>query len=348
MQLCVVGSKVTLVSPYRVLFIFCTASLANSATLTPEQVSDASDEDAAAKLTTTGEGKIPPLAEDLKEAIRGGVQVPANAAPTSDIAVPVSNKLNPAAKTFSPTSLDLNSIPSLTTPSRSTATTESRPIYTKNAIPTATSSTASSRLDPKVKEFVPEGVPMDLAPVSNGDVSLYGNGDVLEEEGSMSGYLDSKDIMQRFERAAPTESTDTTSKIILQEAAEMLLKVYNYPGSFDEIGKTFQFTLNTKSPTDDTLINLAEMLVYWVSYLEDCSVCEIDVECALLGCHFTRVEVCFKPTLPSHIRNRQSQYGRVQNSFGEEVSDDCSIACATLIISLFGQTTNLAQKGQQS
>lgn len=249
--------------------LFCAASLANSS-LTSEQVADASNEDVSksssneeSKLTTTGEGKAPPLAEELKEAIRSGVKVSRAPAPAASMTVTVHNKLNPAAPSFVPMStatyLDPTSSAFTHSNPQSSSSSSSRPIYTKNSIPTAPSSAASSRLNPTVEEFVPLSMP----PVSNGDVGMYGNGDMLEDELDVSGYMDAKHIM-RFERAAPTESSDLSSEAILQGAAEMLLKVYNYPASFDEIGKGFQLTLNSKPPTDATVINLAEMLVYWV------------------------------------------------------------------------------------
>ena len=272
----IVGSKVILVSCCTsylrsVTFIshlLCVASLANSA-LTSEQVADTSNEDTSKSssneesvLTTTGEGKAPPLAEDLKEALRGGVEVSRAPAPAASMTVTVPNKLNPAAPNFIPmsTATYLDPTSSAFTPSNPRSSSSPGPIYTKNSIPAATSSAASSRLNPAVKEFVPSLMPPVVA---NGDVGMYDNGDMLDDELDISGYMEAKHILS-FERAAPTESSDLSSEAILQGAAEMLLKVYNYPASFDEIGKGFQLTLNSKPPTEDTLVNLAEMMVHWV------------------------------------------------------------------------------------
>lgn len=77
-------------------------------------------------------------------------------------------------------------------------------------------------------------------------------------------YLTVKDILG-YEKASPTGADDASGEPVLKGAAEMLLKVYNYPGSFDEIGKKFQNTISNWVPSKDTLTNLAEMLVYWVS-----------------------------------------------------------------------------------
>lgn len=102
-------------------------------------------------------------------------------------------------------------------------------------------------------------------PSANGDPSLLGNGGSFdEEELDQRDYLSVKDIMQAYEKAAPTRTDDLGSEPVLKGAAEMLLKASYYPGSFDEIGKNFQATLSNWLPSDSTLVNLAEMLVYWV------------------------------------------------------------------------------------
>lgn len=207
--------------------------------------------DANSARTTTGEGKPPPLVEALKKSVQSGVKVSTEAMNSSDMTVTMFNKqlLNPEAPVFSPTT-------------RLTSSTSSHPIYTKHPIPTTTSST-TSKLDPKSKEFVPSVFSTAVSSMSNGNPDLYGNGDMIEEE--LSGYLDVKMIMRGFERAAPTEQKDSSSEPILKGAAEMLLKVFLYPGSFDELGEKFQDTLNSWEPSENTLINLAEMLVHWVS-----------------------------------------------------------------------------------
>lgn len=172
--------------------------------------------DADSAKTTTGEGKPPPLVEELKEAVRGGVQLGRANSGTSSTTIASMNKLNPSAPEFTPLSR--------TSP---TTTTMSHPIYTKHSIPTTTS---SKLLDPDSKEFVPGITP----PIINGNPDLYGNGDVIPEE-EFEDYLDIKTIVRGFERAAPT-IPDDSSDLILKGAAEILLKVYNYPASFNELG----------------------------------------------------------------------------------------------------------------
>lgn len=232
-------------------------------TPTPEQTADAD----SAK-TTIGEGKSPRLVEELKETVRGGVQVGGAIYGTSSITTPISMaKLNPSAPVFTP---------AFTTSSSTTSSAMPHPIYTKYSIPATTSSsstTSTSRLDPTSKEFVPSGHSLaatNLSPEINGNPNLYGNGDVIPEEDY--GYLDVKSIVRGFERAAPTDPKDPSGDPILSGAAEMLLKVYNYPASFDELGKNFQTTLSSWKPSESTLINLAEMLVHWVSVCVCCHV----------------------------------------------------------------------------
>lgn len=204
-------------------------------------------------VTTTGEGKRPPLAEDLKEAIRGGVQVRAAEHSLNIIVTNSNKKLNPSADAFSP--LNPNS-PEFTL----TAQSQHSPPFTKHSIPAST----SSKLNPTSKEFVPlSGDLQNSLPVSDSDPILYGNGEMIEEE--LEGFFDVKDIMHGFERAAPTDTGDASSEPVLKAIAEMLLKVFYYPASFDEIGKRTKVTLSNWPPSENTLINVVEMLVYWVS-----------------------------------------------------------------------------------
>ena len=90
---------------------------------------------------------------------------------------------------------------------------------------------------------------------------LLGEEEEEEEEG---GYIEAKDLVRGFERAAPTEMGDD-SEPVLRAGAEMLLGVYNYPGSFDESGKKFKEAVKDLDPSVNTLTNLAEMLVFWVN-----------------------------------------------------------------------------------
>ena len=97
---------------------------------------------------------------------------------------------------------------------------------------------------------------------NGGPASLDDHEDLFDEDDGE--YLSVKDLL-RYEKAAPTAANDVSSEPVLKGAAEMLIKVFNYPGSFDEIGQMFKITLTNWPPTEPTLTNLAEMLVYWVS-----------------------------------------------------------------------------------
>lgn len=98
---------------------------------------------------------------------------------------------------------------------------------------------------------------------NGGPASLDNHEDLFDEVDDE--YLSAKDLL-RYEKAAPTAAEDVGSDPVLKGAAEMLIKVFNYPGSFDEIGKMFKMTLTNWPPTESTLTNLAELLVYWVSF----------------------------------------------------------------------------------
>lgn len=234
------------------------------------------DEGSGAKSakTTIGEGQRPPLSEELKKKMQVGVTVCAESSKPSTVTVTM-GKLNPTANDFVPKLHD----PRLTAGGApffpSTAT--SGPIFNKHPIPTSTSAPGSTRLDPSSKEFVPSSeIPSStLASIStevmrchqemtrgmlNGDLN---GGNYLDEEEDVGGYLSAKDIMEGFESAAPTSPDDASNKPVLQGAAEMLLKMYNYPGSFDDIKRNFKATLSNWIPSEDTLTNLAEMLIHW-------------------------------------------------------------------------------------
>ena len=246
-----------------------------------------SDEGSGAKSakTTIGEGQRPPLSEELKKKVQAGVTVCAESANPSTMTMTV-GKLNPTANDFVPKSAlshdlqfsagDATFFPSTTT---------SAPIFNKHPIPTSTSSPGSTRLNPSSKEFVPssEIPPVTMASVPaermrhhqemmrgmpNGDIQNGGN--YLDEEEVAGGYLSAKDIVEGFEAAAPTDPDDAGNKPVLQGAAEMLLKMYNYPGSFDDIKRNFKATLSNWNPSESTLKNLAEMLISWVRWIFSC------------------------------------------------------------------------------
>ena len=123
----------------------------------------------------------------------------------------------------------------------------------------STSFSNSSPLNPDSKEFVPRGnVPDSAAPCGNGHASnAYGEADKELEQG----WHEVGDILRGFQQAA----AENVSSEILEAGAEILLKVYSYPGSFQEIGMKFQDVLSKNALSKDTITNLAEMFIHWVS-----------------------------------------------------------------------------------
>ena len=225
----------------------------------PEHLDDAS--------TTIGEGKLPPTTKELKDALQGGVQIKEE---TSDDPVrpykKVNKQLNPSVAPF---------VPLLVSGSGNgvggAASKPSGPVYTKyidngnssgsSYHSTSTSSSNSSQLNPDSKEFIPSFP-------GNGVPPYFGNGDVsgLDDfEEREQGWQEIGDILRGFEWAVPVETGDTTCDAVLAAGAEILLRVYSYPGSFDEIGRKFLETLRKYKPSNDAITNLAEMFIHWVS-----------------------------------------------------------------------------------
>lgn len=234
---------------------FFIASIAGNkeSEVSPDQVADSPDEEApeSGAATTIGEGKEPPAISDLKEALQDlhvGKEVSAS---TSIIIQKKSGKkLNPSVPAFQPSA----PVPSS---NQSALMGSSSLLYTKHS-----PSQGNQQLNPESKEFVPSGLPVNVL-ASNGNTNFFENGDLGPEEEDGRGLFDVPDIVEGFERAAPTDNGDHNMDAILKGGAEMLLKVWYYPGSFDEIGNKFQQSL--KEPmTQNEQINLAEMLVFWV------------------------------------------------------------------------------------
>ena len=140
----------------------------------------------------------------------------------------------------------------------------------------------SSELNPKSSEFVPklpppplnvkapEFVPTNLAP------SLP-NGDLETKVGSNNGFgfvanmeevpsLKPKDILHGFVSVV-NQRDDVESESVLKVTAVVLIKATLYPASFDRQKVRLENTIKAWKPSEDTLLNLAEMLIYWVSEL---------------------------------------------------------------------------------
>ena len=211
-------------------------------------------------LTTIGKGDAAvPVIQDLKESLKGGMRM---AEPHNPSSTPVYNKrLDPSVADFVPSTV-MNRISNASTLAGMSSKGSS-------LLPTKVCAYSSSMnasfnnflLDPESSEFVPShfipnGDPSNA--VANGEVGVEG------EEEYNQGWFGSKDIVKGFQRAAPKEAGDSDCELVLKAGAEMLIRVFNYPASFHEIGEQFKETLLSCHPSDSALINLAEMLIHWV------------------------------------------------------------------------------------
>ena len=143
----------------------------------------------------------------------------------------------------------------------------------------------SSGLDPNCPEFVPNSKPAlnaDAAefvskvdiPVSmqNGDIGM--SPDDLEGQEEIKNLipqeeeipvLEPLDIVRGFMRVADVEAEEQEGcDELLKTAAEMLLKATMYPGSFDRLKLNIATAVRKWPPVKATLVNLAEMIIYWV------------------------------------------------------------------------------------
>ena len=78
--------------------------------------------------------------------------------------------------------------------------------------------------------------------------------------------LTSAEIISGFECPIQQRS-DAASEPLLKATADVLIKDVMYPGSFDRGKMKLEHTVKAWTPTEDTLVNLAEMLVHWVCYI---------------------------------------------------------------------------------
>ena len=106
--------------------------------------------------------------------------------------------------------------------------------------------------------------------MQNGDPSLPGKVDDLDLDLLQLKYnevedpvLKPQDIVDGFERIV-AEDGDRTSPL-LKLVAEILIKGTLYPGSFEMHVIKIEESLQRLPPSQETLQNLAEMIVHWVS-----------------------------------------------------------------------------------
>lgn len=121
-------------------------------------------------------------------------------------------------------------------------------------------------------EFVPKiGLPPSM---QNGDASLPDKVDDLDLDLLQLKYneeeepvLQPQDIMDGFERVVAEggkEGSDRNSPL-LKLVADVLIKGTLYPGSFEKHVMKIEESIQQSPPSQETLQNLAEMIVHWVS-----------------------------------------------------------------------------------
>ena len=191
-----------------------------------------------------------------------------------------SSKLDPNSPEFSPTAqIPVNSVSTSHTytqppPSHITAAQlkldpRSAEFIPKIVSPLYAASSANSSLRPLAPEFVPqENLPSSM---QNGQMSddiedpvpsVAPNAKSLNEEEPPS--LKPNDIISGCKYPFD-QTSDMANESVLKAAADMLIKLTIYPGSFERGKVKLENTVKAWLPTDETLANLAEMLVHWVS-----------------------------------------------------------------------------------
>ena len=87
---------------------------------------------------------------------------------------------------------------------------------------------------------------------------------VKDEEEPLS--LTPNDIICGFQYPID-QRNDMASESLLKATAEMLIKSTIYPASFDRWKLKLEHTVKAWPPVGDSLTNLAEMLIHWVSWI---------------------------------------------------------------------------------
>jgi len=237
------------------------------------------------------------LPSELKAVLKEGTKVANPLTQEFPSTTNTSTKLNPTAQPFSPfTSVSqpsrFNPNSAEFVPTQTTAPSISNPslILTKNTLsstqtPQHQNASASSSLNPNSEVFVPktalniaapEFVPKIGLPPSmqNGDASLPDKVDDLDLDLLQLKYneeeepvLQPQDIMDGFERVVAEdgkEGSDRNSPL-LKLVADVLIKGTLYPGSFEKHVMKIEESIQQSPPSQETLQNLAEMIVHETS-----------------------------------------------------------------------------------
>ena len=142
-----------------------------------------------------------------------------------------------------------------------------------NSVVSLGGSSLTSSLNVSAPAFVPH-VPLPNQ-MQNGqlddeeeDDQIHGVTPPVEDEDGNEGeplLLTPKDILSGV-KFPVEQSNDVASGSVLKAAAEVLIKTTMYPGSFEWGATKLENSVKSWQPTDDTLSNLAEMLIHWVRH----------------------------------------------------------------------------------
>ena len=212
--------------------------------------------------------------------------------PTSE-----TTKLNPTAPVFSPTSTKPSLSPaSSTTSSKLNPTTpEFFPTRINGNYSNTTHSSSTTRvnnytLNPQSQDFVSKSV-SSLTIASSLNVSaqpfvpqdplptMMQNGQLDDKKETESGAIENEGVFDEEELLALTPhdiingldypcldmKAEVGGESLLKATAEMLIKSTIYPASFDRWKLRLEHTVKAWPPEINSLANLAEMLIHWVS-----------------------------------------------------------------------------------
>lgn len=208
---------------------------------------------ATSSNTIVGNGGLPPLAQDIKNALKQGIKVSAT------------SKLDPLSPEFSPLGSPFDSknpLPTLNGPSRGLELGSS---YAHSELPAPPQPIVSkmqniSLSTPQLNASAPEFIPsFTMQPSAERAADPVVTVEQIQEEVSSLGP---DDIIHGFTPVGEVGNPD--SENVIKAVAEVLIKGTLYIGSFDRFKLKVMVTLSS-FPTSPALFdNLAEMLIHWV------------------------------------------------------------------------------------
>lgn len=209
--------------------------------------------------TSDGKGNIPPLVQDLKDALRQGAKIE------------TSPRLDPQSPEFSPS---LTAVKVKTTPfpvmNGPSSNSDLAPVHHTRPVMNKMQPFSTSPLNARAAEFVPN--------FSQQTVEQNGMEPFCADPPDERPSFGPADIVKGFNPVS--EIADLESEPIITSAAEMLVKATLYVGSFDHLRVKLEQTLKISTLSKGIYENLAEMLIHW-GVLEpyfcytSCKMCEV-------------------------------------------------------------------------